>query len=165
MRYLVALLLLFSVSSQAEDAEIREEVLTVKEAVLELNKDLYELERELLSPATARATFHLSVYYGKFFTPLSLTLSVDEKVQIQHLYTEQQFRALKMGAVHPLGDINMSPGKHTVSAVVRGIDHLGQELELNVSQTVAKTSKPLITELLITDKEDLQSARLELKYW
>ena len=175
MKYFVALFLLFSLSVHAEeagregagesDAAIREEVLTVKEAVLELNKDLYALERELLSPATARASFHLSLNYGKFFTPMSLTLSVDGKVQIQHLYTEQQFRALKMGAVHPLGDLNLSPGKHTVTALVRGVDHLGQDLELNVAQTVTKTSKPLITELQITDKEDLQSARLELKYW
>lgn len=171
MKYLITLCLLFSVSSHAEentsegDAAIREEVRTVKEAVLELNKDLYALERDLLSPATARAAFHLSLNYGKFFTPMSLTLSVDGKVKIQHLYTEQQFKALKMGAVQPLGDLNLSPGKHTVTALVRGVDHLGQDLELNVSQTVTKTSKPLITELLITDKADLQSARLELKYW
>ena len=76
MKYLVALCLLLSVSSHAqesageEDAAIREEVRTVKEAVLELNKDLYALERELLSPATARAAFHLSVNYGRFFTPM-----------------------------------------------------------------------------------------------
>jgi hypothetical protein len=149
----------------AEDAAIREDVRTVKESVLELNRDLYELERELLSPATTRAAFHVTLNHGEFFEPLSIELSVDGDMELQHLYTERQVKALRMGAVQPLGDLNLAPGKHDVTVVVRGINHLGQGRELSITETVTKTGKPLITELVIIDREELQSARVQLKYW
>lgn len=165
MKYLVLCMLMVSSVSFAEDAAIREDVRTVKESVLELNRDLYELERQLLSPATTRAAFHLTLNHGEFFEPLSIELSIDGKLELQHLYTERQVKALRMGSVQPLGDLNLAPGKHDVNVVVRGINHLGQGRELSITETVTKTGKPLITELVIVDREELQSARVQLKYW
>ncbi|MEC9256256.1 MAG: hypothetical protein VX771_10730, partial [Pseudomonadota bacterium] len=74
-------------------------------------------------------------------------------------------KALRMGAVQPLGDLNLAPGKHEVSVTIRGVDHQGQGRELAITEMISKTGKPLITELLIVDRDDLQSARLQLKYW
>ncbi|MEQ3692929.1 MAG: hypothetical protein ABNH15_03895 [Alcanivorax sp.] len=165
MKHLLICALLVSGTVFAEDAAIREDVRTVKESVLELNRDLYELERELLSPATTRAAFHVTLNHGEFFEPLSIELSVDGDMELQHLYTERQVKALRMGAVQPLGDLNLAPGKHDVTVVVRGINHLGQGRELSITETVTKTGKPLITELVIIDREELQSARVQLKYW
>jgi|TARA_B110000211_G_scaffold70955_1_gene82165 hypothetical protein len=165
MKHLLICVLLVSGTVFAEDAAIREDVRTVKESVLELNRDLYELERELLSPATTRAAFHVTLNHGEFFEPLSIELSVDGDMELQHLYTERQVKALRMGAVQPLGDLNLAPGKHDVTVVVRGINHLGQGRELSITETVTKTGKPLITELVIIDREELQSARVQLKYW
>lgn len=165
MKYLLLCTLLVSGSVFAEDAAIREDVRTVKESVLELNRDLYELERELLSPATTRAAFHVALNHGEFFEPLAIELSIDGDLELQHLYTERQVKALRMGAVQPLGDLNLAPGKHDVTVVVRGINHLGQGRELSITETVMKTGKPLITELVIVDREELQSARVQLKYW
>ncbi|MGB0503636.1 MAG: hypothetical protein ACPGGD_06265, partial [Thalassolituus sp.] len=149
MKHLLICVLLVSGTVFAEDAAIREDVRTVKESVLELNRDLYELERELLSPATTRAAFHVTLNHGEFFEPLSIELSVDGDMELQHLYTERQVKALRMGAVQPLGDLNLAPGKHDVTVVVRGINHLGQGRELSITETVTKTGKPLITELVI----------------
>jgi len=165
MKHLLICAVLVSGTVFAEDAAIREDVRTVKESVLELNRDLYELERELLSPATTRAAFHVTLNHGEFFEPLSIELSVDGDMELQHLYTERQVKALRMGAVQPLGDLNLAPGKHDVTVVVRGINHLGQGRELSITETVTKTGKPLITELVIIDREELQSARVQLKYW
>ena len=36
----------------------------IKQSVLELNRDLYQLEEELLSPATTRAAVYFSLSYG-----------------------------------------------------------------------------------------------------
>ena len=164
MKHLLICALLVSGTVFAEDAAIREDVRTVKESVLELNRDLYELERELLSPATTRAAFHVTLNHGEFFEPLSIELSVDGDMELQHLYTERQVKALRMGAVQPLGDLNLAPGKHDGTVVVRGINHLGQGRELSITETVTKTGKPQITELVIIEREELQSARVQLKY-
>lgn len=165
MKYVLMLALFFAGYATAEDAAVREQVMTAKEAVLELNRDLYELERELLSPATTRAAFHISLNQGDYFEPLAIELSVDGQLELQHLYTERQVKALRMGAVQPLGDLNLAPGKHDISVTIRGVDHQGQGRELAIKDTVSKTGKPLIVELLIVDREELQSARLQLKYW
>lgn len=165
MKYVLMLALFFAGYATAEDAAVREQVMTAKEAVLELNRDLYELERELLSPATTRAAFHITLNHGEYFEPLAVELSVDGQLELQHLYTERQVKALRMGAVQPLGDLNLAPGKHDISVTIRGVDHQGQGCELAITETVSKTGKPLIVELLIVDREELQSARLQLKYW
>jgi len=165
MKYLLMLILCLPALASAEDAAVREEVMSAKETVLELNRDLYELERELLSPATTRAAFHITLNHGEYFEPLSVELSVDGKLELQHLYTERQVKALRMGAVQPLGDLNLAPGKHDITVTVRGVDHQGQGRELTITEPVTKTGKPLITELLIVDRDELQSARLQLKYW
>ncbi|MEC7547878.1 hypothetical protein [Thalassolituus maritimus] len=165
MKYVLMLALFFAGYATAEDAAVREQVMTAKEAVLELNRDLYELERELLSPATTRAAFHITLNHGEYFEPLAVELSVDGQLELQHLYTERQVKALRMGAVQPLGDLNLAPGKHDISVTIRGVDHQGQGRELAITETVSKTGKPLIVELLIVDREELQSARLQLKYW
>ncbi|MEE2748627.1 MAG: AraC family transcriptional regulator, partial [Pseudomonadota bacterium] len=93
MKFLLVLSMLFASVVMAEDAAVREQVMTAKEAVLELNRDLYELERELLSPATTRAAFHVTLNHGEYFEPLSVELSVDGKLELQHLYTERQVKA------------------------------------------------------------------------
>ncbi|WP_320820622.1 hypothetical protein [Thalassolituus sp.] len=166
MKLFFSVLFLFTCTfANAEDAAIRQDVESVKQSVLELNTDLYQLEKDLLSPATTRAAFHLSLSHGEYFEPLSIELSVDGESQIQHIYTERQVKALRMGAVQPLGNVNLSPGKHTVRAVVRGVDHLGQGRELIAEDIVEKTSKPLLTELVIQDFVERQSARVQLKYW
>ena len=133
MKFLLVLSMLFTSAVMAEDAAVREQVMTAKEAVLELNRDLYELERELLSPATTRAAFHVTLNHGEYFEPLSVELSVDGKLELQHLYTERQVKALRMGAVQPLGDLNLAPGKHEVSVTIRGVDHQGQGREQSSS--------------------------------
>lgn len=37
---------------------------SIKQSVLDLNRDLYQLEEELLSPATTRAAVYFSLAYG-----------------------------------------------------------------------------------------------------
>ena len=89
----------------------------------------------------------MTLNHGEYFEPLSVELSVDGKLELQHLYTERQVKALRMGAVQPLGDLNLAPGKTQVSVTIRDYDHQGQGRELAITEMISKTGKPLITEL------------------
>ncbi|MCD8521583.1 MAG: hypothetical protein LRY66_11910 [Saccharospirillaceae bacterium] len=169
-RPILAGLFLISVLSgyaQAEssDAGIAADILQVKRSVLELNKDLYELEEDLLSPATTRAAFYFSLSYGEFFEPLSIEVTGAGFETVRHIYTERQVAALRMGAVQPLANINLGPGKHRLRAVIRGVDQLGQNRELVVEQQVEKTDKPLLLEFVVSDLAEQQSAGAQLKFW
>ena len=164
-KYFVALMLFFSFTAYSEDAALHEEVKSVKAAVLELEKELSNLEQDLVNPATIRADFHFSLAYGEYFDPLALELKIDSETKLQHIYTEREVSALKLGAVQPLGELNLAPGQHKVTVTLLGIDPLGQDIELNVEKVVTKTNKKLVTEIKAVDHDDLQSARLEINHW
>jgi hypothetical protein len=170
MRFLyTVLLLVVSTSLQAEipqaSSEVRQKALTVKQSVLQLNRDLYQLEEDLLSPATTQASVFLSLTYGKFFEPHSINVLVDDRQPIQYLYTERQVDALRQGAIHPLKDLNLGPGMHTIKAVAYGVDNNGQSRELAIEKEIKKYDKPLYIELKIQDKKEMQSAELIISQW
>jgi len=152
-------------SNDREAANVANDIQAIKRAVLELNKDLYALEEDLLSPATTRAAFYFSLAYGEFFEPLSVEISAQGMETVQHIYTERQVAALRMGAVQPLAQLNIGPGNHLFTVVLRGVDHLGQNRELVIRQEVEKTDQPLLMEILVSDKNQLKSASAELRKW
>jgi len=158
-------ILAMPVQAEQQNANIAADIVQVKRSVLELNKDLYELEEDLLSPATTRAALYFSLTYGEFFEPLSIEVSGAGFEAVRHIYTERQVAALRMGAVQPLANINLGPGKHNLRAIIRGVDQLGQNRELVVEQQVEKTDKPLLLEFVVSDVAEQQSAAAQLKFW
>ena len=165
----IALMLGLSLQAAAQQeqqsASLTQDIQSVKQAVLELNKDLYALEEDLLSPATTRAAFYLSLAYGEFFEPLSVEVTSQGMEPVQHIYTERQVSALRMGAVQPLAQLNMGPGNHKLRVVIRGVDHLGQNRELVISEVVEKTDQPLLLEIVILDEGRGKTASARLKRW
>lgn len=154
-----------SSNSQVLPSQLSQKATSIKESVLELNRDLYQLEEDLLSPATTRAAVYFSLSYGEFFVPYSVNITVDNKQPIQYLYTERQVAALRQGAVQPLKNINLGPGTHTLKAVAKGVDNNGKNRELVLERSVEKHDKPLYIELKIQDKKEIQSAELVLSQW
>lgn len=164
MRYLVCILLVISCSLQAETARLAKDTQAVKDAVLELNKDLFLLEQELLSPITTQIGFYLSLQAPKSFTPLSIELKAGSLPSFYHLYTERQVEALHMGAVQPLMRDNIGPGEHPVQVVVLGKDRSGNSREVRLTTTVNKESAPLLLEIVLTGSSSTD-VQAELKPW
>ncbi len=173
MRIIYVFLTVFSMQAFAQtpadvdtsSSQLSQKTVSIKESVLELNRDLYQLEEDLLSPSTTRAAVYFSLSYGEFFEPYSVNITIDDKQPIQYLYTERQVAALRQGAVQPLKNINLGPGSHNIKAVAKGVDNNGKNRELVLERSVEKHDKPLYIELKIQDKKDLQSAELVLNQW
>jgi len=170
MRILYFLLLLIAtINTQAEPvqavSQVSEKAITVKQSVLELNRELYQLEEDLLSPATTRVSLYFSLTEGEFFVPYSVNVSVDNKHIINYIYTERQISALRQGGIHPLQDLNLGPGIHHIKAVVKGVDNNRKSRELVIEQEVEKHEQPLYVELNIQDKKEMQSAELLISQW
>jgi hypothetical protein len=146
-------------------SQLSERASSIKQSVLDLNRDLYQLEKELLSPATTRAAVYLSLSYGEFFEPYSINITVDDKQTIQYLYTKRQISALRQGAVQPLKDLNLGPGVHIIKAIAKGVDNNGKKRELVLKERVEKYDQPLYIELKIQDNKEIQSAELLISQW
>lgn len=163
------LFLIAAVGTKAEPtqagSQVSNKAISVKQSVLELNRDLYKLEEDLLSPATTRASVFLSLTYGEFFEPYSIVVLVDDKQPIHYLYTKRQVSALRQGAIQPLKELNLGPGIHQIKAIAKGVDGNGKSRELVVEKSIEKHEQPLYIELKIQDKKEMQSAELIISQW
>ncbi len=165
LSYFLLPLLLHATCAWSDDAKVNKEVSEVKKAVLELNQELYQLEKDLLSPATTQVAFYLSLANGKYFEPLALDIKAGDLPAIRHIYTERQIQALRMGAVQPIASDNLGPGKHSVEVTLRGKDGQGQEQTLSLRSEVEKSAAPLMLEVVVRDDSNSKQATASLRVW
>ena len=96
------ILLSAQVSWSGELGNLDAEIQDIKQQTLELNRDLFILEEELLFPANSQLAVFLSVDIGEYFALDAVKLSVDGEVVSHYLYTSRQLNALQRGGVHRL---------------------------------------------------------------
>ena len=97
----------FSMTTTAQQAgnvaqgqgSLAEEIQDIKKLTLELNRDLFILEEELLFPSNTQIAVFLSLDVGEFFALDAVKLSVDGVVVTNYLYTDRQLDALHRGGV------------------------------------------------------------------
>ena len=87
-----------------------EDVQDLKKEVLDLNRDLFLLEEELLFPANSQVAFFISMDVGEYFEIDSVNLKIDGKEVANYLYTEREAGALVRGGVHRVHMANLKTG-------------------------------------------------------
>lgn len=163
MKYLLLILAALSMPTLADSAKLTQDVQAVKNAVLELNKDLYQLERELLSPSSTQLAYYFALRGVDDFIPLSIEIKTENLPPVHHVYTERQITALKMGAVQPLLSTNIGPGEHSMEVTVRGENSRGQEQVIVLNKVIEKVAEPLLLEIALNQEQ--RTVYLELNVW
>ncbi|MEH6517032.1 MAG: AraC family transcriptional regulator [Halioglobus sp.] len=151
----------WSGESQNLDAEIQD----IKQQTLELNRDLFILEEELLFPANSQLAVFLSLDIGEYFALDAVKLSVDGEVVSHYLYTSRQLDALQRGGVHRLYMGNLKSGDHEIVAVFTGRGPQGRDYRRGATVTVEKTSEAKHLELKIVDSTALQQPEFSVAQW
>ena len=154
-----------SLSAQEESESVDQEIQLIKQQILELNRDLFVLEEELLYPSDTRLSVFLSVDVGEFFTLDAVKLSVDGKVVSSSLYTARQLTALQRGGVQRLYMGNLKSGEHEVVAVFTGVGPKGREYKRGTELVFEKTNGPKNLELKIVDAAATQQPEFQVKEW
>ena len=101
----LSLMLVFSATTAQEDdlsspekfRVLDEDVQDLKKEVLDLNRDLFLLEEELLFPANSQVAFFVSLDVGEYFELDSVNLKIDGKEVANYLYTDREVGALVRG--------------------------------------------------------------------
>ncbi|MEQ9563719.1 MAG: hypothetical protein RLN69_14470, partial [Woeseiaceae bacterium] len=106
--------------SRAGFRSLDEDVQSLKKEVLDLNRDLFLLEEELLFPANSQVAFFISMDVGEYFELDSVSLKIDGKEVANYLYTEREANALLRGGVHRVHMGNLKVGDHELVAVFTG---------------------------------------------
>jgi hypothetical protein len=142
-----------------------QEVQGLKKDVVDLNRDLFVLEEELLFPANTQVAVFLSMDVGDFFALDSVQLKIDQKEVINYLYTPREVEALLRGGVHRLYLGNLKVGKHELVAFFSGKGPNDRDYKRGASISFEKGIGAKYLELKINDRQRKQQPEFEIKDW
>ncbi|MDP5151620.1 AraC family transcriptional regulator [Rheinheimera baltica] len=145
-------LLWLSMFASAETEPVNTQLEQLKQQVIQLNRELFLLEEELLFPPETQLAVYLSADMGQFFQLDSVELILNDKPVEAHLYTTQQWDALKRGAIQPLFKGNVKAGEHNLTAVFIGKGPDNRDYRRAVSYPFTKAEEAVLLELQIKDR-------------
>lgn len=141
------------------------QIQTLKKEVLDLNRDLFMLEEELLFPSNTQISVFLSLDIGTLFQLDSVQVRLNDKIVANHLYTKSEVDALKRGGVQRIFMGNLPSGKHEIVAYYTGIGPNNRPYKQGSTTIIEKTSAAQFIELKISDDISKQQPTFEVKVW
>ena len=152
-------------ASREEFRALDEDIQSLKKEVLDLNRDLFLLEEELLFPANSQVAFFVSLDVGEYFKVDSVSLTIDGKEVAHYLYTQREADALARGGVHRVHMANLKTGTHEVVAVFTGQGPNQRDYRRGATMNVDKGIGAKYLELEITDRVSKQQPEFEIREW
>ena len=149
----------------ADTRGLDEETQALKKDVVELNRDLFVLEEELLFPANTQVAVFVSMDVGEFFALDSVTLKIDQKEVANYLYTPREADALLKGGVHRLYLGNLKVGGHELVAFFAGKGPNNRDYTRGASIKFEKAIGAKYLELKINDRQRRMQPEFEIKDW
>lgn len=154
-----------SAADGSEFKSLDQEVQALKRAVLDLNRELFVLEEELLFPANTQVAVFVSMDVGEFFALDSVTLKLDDKEVASYLYTEREVQALLKGGVHRLYIGNLKAGEHELVALFTGQGPHARDYRRGASVNLIKGVGAKYLELKISDRASKAQPEFIVKEW
>jgi hypothetical protein len=142
-----------------------EDIQGLKKQVIDLNRDLFVLEEELLFPANTQVAVFVSMDVGEFFALDSIVLKVDNKEVSNYLYTAREAAALVKGGVQRLYVGNLKAGPHELVALFNGKGPNDRDYRRGASLKFEKGLGAKYLELKITDRARRAQPEFEIKDW
>src|SRR6185295_5212946 len=152
-------------ADRAEFRTLDEDVQGLKKQVLDLNRDLFLLEEELLFPSNTQTAVFVAMDVGEFFGLDSVELKIDNMAVANYLYTEREASALVKGGVQRLFIGNLKAGEHELVAVFTGQGPHTRDYRRAASLVFEKGIGPKYIELTISDRETKQQPEFLVKEW
>lgn len=170
---LLAFALLLAVRAGAAEASeataatrtVDQDVQALKKELVDLNRDLFRLEEELLYPASTQVAVFLSVNVGTFFALDSVQLRLDDKEVANYLYTEREVQALHRGGVQKLYLGNVKAGEHELVAVFVGKGPHERDYRRGTTLKFEKAVGAKYVELRITDRDAALQPEFAVRQW
>jgi hypothetical protein len=142
-----------------------QEVQGLKKDVVDLNKDLFVLQEELLFPANTQVALYISMDVGTFFALDSVTVKIDNKEVKNYLYTAREADALLKGGVQQIYLGNLKVGKHELVAFFTGKGPVERGYRRGATINFDKGVGAKYLELKITDRVPKHQPEFMIKDW
>ncbi len=151
--------------SEADTRALDEQTQALKKDVVDLNRDLYVLEEELLYPANTQVAVFVSMDVGTFFALDSVQLKIDQKEVANYLYTPREVNALLKGGVQRIYVGNLKTGTHELVALFTGKGPDNRDYRRGASVKFDKSIGAHYLELKIDDRQRRLQPEFEIKDW
>ena len=166
----LSLVILLTISSPVYAADEAEQNLAsqteaLKAKVIELNRDLFLLQEDVLYPASSRVALYVSMDMGKLFTLDSVKVKLNGDPVSSFLYTPNDVNALKRGAIQPLYLGNIATGDHELVAVFTGLGPQNRPFKRAVTLNFTKESTEKAFEIQIKDDGSKHQPKFAIKPW
>lgn len=148
-----------------EDQPVALSVEALKKKVIELNRDLFILEEDLLFPANTQFTVFLSMDTGRFLQLDSVKLKVNDETVAAHLYTGRQLKALQNGGMQRLYMGNLKTGEHEVSVFVQGTGPDRRDYKKAATLLIEKGTDLKALEVRISDRSSDYQPEVSISEW
>jgi nucleoid-associated protein YgaU len=149
----------------ADFKTLDQEVQGLKKDVIDVNKDLFVLEEELLFPANTQVALYVSMDVGTFFALDSVTIKIDNKEVKNYLYTAREADALLKGGVQQIYLGNLKVGKHELVAFFTGKGPIDRDYKRGATLNFDKGVGAKYLELKITDHVAKHQPEFAIKDW
>jgi hypothetical protein len=149
----------------ADTRALDETVQDLKKDVVDLNRELFVLEEELLFPANTQVAVFISMDIGEFFALDSLSLKIDNKEVANYLYTPREAEALLKGGVHRVYLGNLKVGEHQLVAFFSGKGPNERDYKRGANIKFEKGVGAKYLELKITDRQRKAQPEFAIKDW
>lgn len=148
-----------------EFKSLDQDVQDLKKQVLDLNRELFVLEEELLFPANTQVAVFVSMDVGEFFALDSVTIKLDNKEVANYLYTERESQALLKGGVHRVFIGNLKAGQHELLALFTGQGPHARDYKRGATIKLDKGVGAKYLELKISDRAVKAQPEFIVKEW
>jgi hypothetical protein len=152
-------------ASSPDFKTLDQEVQGLKKDVIDLNKDLFVLEEELLFPANTQVALYVSMDVGSFFALDSVTVKIDNKEVKNYLYTAREADALLKGGVQQIYLGNLKVGKHELVAFFTGKGPMDRDYKRGATINFDKGVGAKYLEMKITDRVTKHQPEFMIKDW
>lgn len=151
--------------AEDNDTALSQDIEALKQAALELNRDLLLLEEDLLFPANTKVAVFVSMDVGHYFQLDAVKIKIDDELVASHVYTDKQTSALIRGGIQRLYLGNLKTGKHEVTAFLHGYGPQQRAYKRAATYTLRKDKKPTMLELRIRDATGNMEPDFDFKEW
>ena len=141
------------------------DVQDLKQQVLDLNRDLFVLQEDLLFPANTQVAVFVSIDTGTFFNLDSVKLTIDGEQVASYLYTAREAEALLQGGVQRFYVGNLKVGPHELIAVFTGKGPHDRDYRRGTTLKLDKGIGAKFVELKISDLQRRQEPEFLTKVW
>lgn len=178
LKIVTVLLLVFSFSSYSftqsnansneaaeSNSELAQQLEQLKSKVLQLNRELFILEEDLLFPASTQIAVFVSVDTGRFFAIDSVEVKINDKDVAGFLYTKRQREALEQGGIQKLYIGNLKMGQYQLTAIFTGVDPEGRMVKRAAEYQFEKDDETLMIELKLVDNTKNYRSQVVIEEW